>query len=109
LTALIKLNPMDKKEMVMNQLKSVNDPELGLNVVDLGLVYDVKVEGKVAKILMTLTFPGCPFGATVERDVREAVLKSQGIERVTLKITFDPPWDLSRVSPEAAAEIGLPV
>lgn len=100
---------MSPKELVMEQLKTVNDPELGLNVVDLGLVYEVGVKGKKAEITMTLTFPGCPFGATVEKDVKEAVSRVPQIEEVNLRITFDPPWDLSKVSPEAAAEIGLPI
>jgi len=100
---------MTNKEDVLEQLKTVKDPELGLNIVDLGLIYEASVKGEKAEILMTLTFPGCPFGATVEKDVKEALLKLEGIKGVQLKITFDPPWDLTKISPEAAAEIGLPV
>lgn len=98
---------MISKEVVFEKLKQVADPELGINVVDLGLVYDVGVKGKDIHVLMTLTFPGCPFGATVNHDVNEALSQIEGVGKIKLTITFDPPWDLSKISPEAAAEIGI--
>ncbi len=100
---------MITEEKVWEKLKTVADPELGLNIVDLGLIYKVEVNKERVSITMTLTFPGCPFGASVERDVKGALKEFVDIKEVDLKITFDPPWDLSRVSPEAAAEIGLPL
>ncbi|OGY29295.1 MAG: hypothetical protein A3F35_01140 [Candidatus Woykebacteria bacterium RIFCSPHIGHO2_12_FULL_45_10] len=98
---------MISKDDVYQQLKSVKDPELGINIVDLGLIYSVFVKKNKVKILMTLTFPGCPFGVTVHSDIKEAVQKIPGVVDLDLKITFDPPWDLSKVAPEVRAELGF--
>lgn len=98
---------MISKEDIYQQLRSVKDPELGINVVDLGLIYDVSVKNGRVKILMTLTFPGCPFGATVHRDINDAIKRIGAVKELSLEITFDPPWDLSRVSPDVQAELGI--
>ena len=91
----------------MEKLKEVVDPELGINIVDLGLIYEVKVVKSNVHILMTLTFPGCPLGGIIRREIDDKLSKIAGLGKVNLKITFDPPWSLSMINPEARAEIGI--
>ena len=98
---------MVTKETVYWQLKKVIDPELSINIVDLGLIYDVKVKGKDVVIISTLTFPGCPLGSVIHREIKEKVGKIKGIGKIDLKVTFDPPWDLSKVSSEAKTRLGI--
>jgi metal-sulfur cluster biosynthetic enzyme len=98
---------MISEEAVWKQLKKVLDPELGINVVDLGLIYTVEVKNDDVFILMTLTFPGCPLAGVINKEIKEKVGKLRGIGNVNLKITFDPPWDLSKMSEEAKAKLGF--
>jgi metal-sulfur cluster biosynthetic enzyme len=95
------------KEVVYDQLKKVLDPELNINIVDLGLIYDVKVEGRDVVIVSTLTFPGCPLGSVIHREIKEKVGKIKGVGKIDLKVTFEPPWDLSKVSDEARSTLGI--
>lgn len=99
---------MISKEKVFRQLIKVNDPELHINIVDLGLIYsvDVKPSGTV-KILMTLTFLGCPLGSVINKEINEKLGALPEVKKIDLKITFDPPWDLSKVSEEAKAQLGI--
>ncbi len=98
---------MVTKEAVYEHLKEVLDPELGINIVDLGLIYEVKVHKNDIKILMTLTFPGCPLGGVIKKEVNDKLSTIENLGEVTLEITFDPPWDLSKISEQARAEIGI--
>lgn len=98
---------MVTKDVVYNKLKEVLDPELGVSIVDLGLIYDVQVRKNDIKILMTLTFPGCPLGGIIKKEVNDKLSVVKGLKRVDLEITFDPPWDLSKINPEVRAEIGI--
>lgn len=107
-------NPPMTKDEVMNQLKQVIDPELGVNIVDLGLVYTVDLvekEGKpFVKILMTLTTPGCPLAGTIQQMVKDAlfVFKELNVDRdVDISITFDPPWTMDMMSQEVRMELGF--
>jgi len=93
------------KKVVLEKLKEVADPELGINIVDLGLIYNIEVGKKGVAILMTLTFPGCPLGSIINKEINDK-LSSLGVP-LKLTITFDPPWDLSKISPAARAEIGI--
>lgn len=95
-------------------LRTVLDPELGINIVDLGLVYEVKSEtdeltGERIKIIMTLTTPGCPLGGWFVEQVKEAVSTGLGIEmdKVMVEITFDPPWTQEMMSDEAKDQLGF--
>jgi len=98
---------MVTEEEVLAALKNVVDPELGINVVDLGLIYDVKVkEGDVVHVKMTLTVPTCPLYALFTKQVEEAVKKA-GAKEVEVELTFDPPWTPDRMSPEAKKILGL--
>lgn len=92
---------MNTKESVLKKLKNVLDPELRISIVDLGLIYDVKIKGKDVEIIYTLTTPGCPLSEVIEMLIKSEVLGA----KVTL--TFDPPWDSSRMSDSAKANLGM--
>ena len=98
---------MADKKQVYNELKKVMDPELHINIVDLGLIYDVDVKDSQVDVLMTLTFPGCPLGSIIHKEINEKLAKLKGIKKINLKITFDPPWDFSKVSEVAKQELGI--
>ena len=82
---------------VLESLASVVDPELGLSIVDLGLVYGVRIEGTGVAVTMTLTAPGCPLHEIMGEWARAAVAAIPGVERVDVAITFDPPWTPARM------------
>jgi metal-sulfur cluster biosynthetic enzyme len=98
---------MVTNEDIYSQLRKVLDPELKINVVDLGLVYAAKTDGKNIELLMTLTFPGCPLGSIIHKEIKEKLGAIKGIGKIDLKITFDPPWDLSKISAEGKSELGI--
>ena len=99
---------MDKKiDLIINNLKEVYDPEIPVNIYDLGLVYNVDIDGDTANILMTLTAPGCPVIDVLIDDVTLAAKSVDGIENVNVELTFDPPWDKSMMSEEARLELGF--
>ena len=96
------------KTAVVKKLSSVIDPELNISIVDLGLVYDVKIKNNSIKIKMTLTTIGCPLFSIIESEIksklRELGFKENEIE---IELTFDPPWSIERMSPAARAILGL--
>ena len=79
-------------------LRAVVDPELGLSVVDLGLIYAVAIEGRAVRVTMTLTAPGCPLHGVMADWVRRAVLGMAGVGKVDVRLTFDPPWTPARIT-----------
>lgn len=92
----------------MEQLEEVMDPELNIDIVNLGLIYDVQIdEDKNVKVTMTLTAMGCPLAGTIEQQVKEAVKKVDGIQDVQVDIVWDPPWDKSRMSRYAKIALGI--
>ena len=93
-------------EDVMEALKDVIDPELGINIVDLGLVYDVEINDGVADITHTLTSPGCPLGPEIVTNVRRALTRFDDIEDTQVHIVFSPPWHPSMMSDDAKDELG---
>jgi FeS assembly SUF system protein len=102
---------MDKekmKEEIMKQLEEVNDPELNIDIVNLGLVYGVDLddEGNV-KITMTLTAMGCPLAGMINGLVTDAVKKVDGVKDVEVNIVWNPPWDKSRMSRYAKIALGI--
>lgn len=84
-------------ERVTEALREVFDPELGMSIVELGMVYRVHIRGGAVMVTMTLTAPGCPVHDVMPRWVKEAVAKIPGVERVEVTITFDPPWTPDRI------------
>lgn len=99
---------MFTKKQVEEKLQDVIDPELQMSIVDLGLIYEVTIEGEKVTILMTLTTMGCPLFDTIEEDIH-AKLGSIGAEEKNIKIilTFDPPWSMDRMSERAKAMLGI--
>jgi len=92
---------MVKEEDVWNILQEIVDPEIGANLVDLGLIYEVKVrEGKEVYVKMTLTVPGCPLMNVLPAQVEERIKQLEGVEKITVQLTFDPPWSPDRMSDE---------
>lgn len=100
------------QKQVENRLKEVVDPELGVNIVDLGLVYGVEIKnletdkGVVVHVRMTLTSPGCPLAPIIHEEVEKAVMRLKGVEDVELEIVWDPPWSLDKVSEETKLLFG---
>ncbi len=89
-------------------LKNIYDPEIPVNIYDLGLVYEIEVEpGGIATIRMTLTAPNCPMAEQLVEEVNAQVAKVKGISEVNVILTFDPPWDKNMMSEEALLELGL--
>lgn len=95
------------KDKVMDALSKVLDPELGLPVTDLGLIYNVEVKEKKATITMTLTTIGCPLFDILEEDIRKYMKDVKEVEKVRLELVFDPPWSPEMMSEEAKAELGF--
>jgi len=98
---------MATKEEVIEVLRQVEDPELGMDVVDLGLVYDVEVEGPKVKVTYSLTSMGCPAGPLIAGDIDRAAREVEGVEDVELELTFDPPWTPDRMSDDAKFILGF--
>jgi len=100
---------MDSKiDLIIERLKDVYDPEIPVNIYDLGLIYNVDVdENNKASIIMTLTAPGCPVADILVEDVRQAALAVENIAEADVELTFDPPWDKSMMSEEARLELGF--
>ena len=92
---------------VRNALKTVKDPELHLDLVVLGLVYDIEVAGTDVKVTISLTSPMCPVAGQIVEDARTAVSEVEGVEEAEVELTFDPPWTPERISPLIRASLGL--
>ena len=99
---------MSKKELIIEEIRKIYDPELPVNIYELGLIYDVKVEDdKFAKIIMTLTTPNCPVAESLPKEVKESAMQVEGIEEVDLDLVFEPPWEKSMMSEAAKLELNL--
>ena len=94
-------------DQVKLALRKVKDPELNLNIVDLGLVYDIVVENHDVKIDMTLTSPGCPAGPQIMGDIERAVKALDGVNAVNLNLVWDPFWTPDKIEPRVRAYMGL--
>lgn len=99
---------LSKEEEIVNALKTIYDPEIPVNIYDLGLIYEVNVskEGK-AVVVMTLTSPNCPVAESMPQEVFEKVSEVEGLTHVDVNLTFDPPWTKDMLSEEAMLELGL--
>jgi metal-sulfur cluster biosynthetic enzyme len=96
---------MVTEDSVMDALKKVMDPELGVNIVDLGLVYGIEAENSAVRVTMTLTTPGCPLHTAIARGAAAAVRNLDGVEDAQVEVVWDPPWTPERMSPEARAQL----
>ena len=98
---------MVKEEEVWNALREIVDPEVGANLVDLGLIYEVRVDnGNEIYVKMTLTVPGCPMMNVLPAQVEERLKEIEGVKKVTVQVTFDPPWTPDRMSKELREAYG---
>jgi metal-sulfur cluster biosynthetic enzyme len=105
---LSRLLPAVDVEDLTARLRTVVDPEIGVNVVDLGLVYECDIHAGVAHVLMTTTTPACPIGSFLEDQVRWALLDAPGVVDVEVEITHDPAWSPALMSPAARVALGMP-
>ena len=94
-------------EDIMKALKECYDPEIPVNVWDLGLIYDVAVDGDKVHVKMTLTAPGCPMHSFISREVKEKIQSVSGVKEATVEVVWDPPWSPDKMSPEAKAQLGM--
>ena len=98
---------MVTNEQVYEALRNCYDPELPVNLVDLGLIYDVKVDDDNVNVVMTLTARGCPAHSFISEQVREEVAKIAGVKSANVQVVWDPPWNISRLSDAAKLQLGL--
>ncbi len=97
-----------KRERAMEKLRAVLDPELDVSIVDLGLIYDVKISPKgVATVTMTLTTIGCSLFFVIEKDIEDRLLEMPEVEEVKIDLTFDPPWSPDLMTEETRIRLGL--
>lgn len=96
------------EQSVREKLKLVLDPELGVSIVDLGLIYEVTVSPEgVCTIRMTLTTIGCPLFGQIQKEIEDRVMEIETIEEVVVDLTFDPPWTADKMTEEARIQLGL--
>ena len=98
---------MSKKELIIEEIRKIYDPEIPVNIYDLGLIYEVEVNEDKAKIVMTLTSPNCPVAESLPNEVKEGVMQVEGIENVDLELVWDPPWNKDMMSEAAKLELNL--
>jgi FeS assembly SUF system protein len=98
----------DLEEKIIMALKEIYDPEIPVNIYEIGLIYEIKVDDDFhVHIVMTLTTPNCPVAESLPSEVRQKVLEIEGVKDVDLELTFEPPWTMDMLSPEARLELGL--
>jgi len=95
------------KDEVIEALRAVEDPELGMDIVDLGLLYDVEIEGPKVKVIHSLTSMGCPAGPMIQEDIQNVASSLEGVEDVEIELTWDPPWTPERMSDDAKFILGF--
>lgn len=98
---------MVSQDQVIDKLRECLDPELGVNIVDLGLVYGVNIESNRVQVIMTLTTPGCPLDSYFTKDITTRLKKIKGISDVSVELTFEPPWNPIKMSPEGKDLMGF--
>ncbi len=98
---------MITKEQVYEALQDCYDPEIPVNIVDLGLVYDVEVEDDAVAVKMTLTAPGCGMGGMIASNAQSLIMEIPGVKEANVDLVWDPPWDPSRISEEARQKLGI--
>ena len=97
-----------QKEDIVNQIKEVFDPEIPVNIYDLGLIYEINIdEEKKVEILMTLTSPNCPVAESLPKDVSQKIKELKGMKSLAVYLTFDPPWDQDKMSEDAKLALDI--
>ena len=98
---------MPTRDEVIEALRQVEDPELGMDIVDLGLLYDVEVEGPRIKVTHSLTSMGCPVGPLIQEDIDRVTRELPGVEDVDVELTWEPPWTPDKMSDDAKFILGF--
>ena len=99
---------MDLKEKIIKEIKKIYDPEIPVNIYELGLIYDVKVEkNNSVKVKMTLTTPNCPVAESLPKEVKDSIMEIKEVTNVDLELVWEPPWDKSMMSEAAKLELNL--
>ncbi len=95
------------KDKIIEEMKKIYDPELPVNIYELGLIYDIQVNKNKAQIKMTLTTPNCPVAESLPKEVKDSAMQVDGIDDVDLKLVWDPPWNKDMMSDAAKLELNL--
>ncbi len=98
---------MDLKDKVIAEIKKIYDPEIPVNIYELGLIYDVSINEKNVKVKMTLTTPNCPVAESLPKEVKESIMEIDEVDNVDLDLVWEPPWDKSMMSEAAKLELNL--
>ena len=98
---------MDLKEKVITEIKKIYDPEIPVNIYELGLIYDIKIKDKNVQVKMTLTTPNCPVAESLPKEVKDSIMELKEVNKVDLDLVWDPPWDKSMMSDAAKLELNL--
>jgi FeS assembly SUF system protein len=102
------INKKNLEEKIIDALKEIYDPEIPVNIYEIGLIYKIQVDDDfLVHIVMTLTTPNCPVAESLPAEVREKVKGIEGVKDVDLELTFEPPWDMEMLSDEAKLELGM--
>ena len=99
---------MELKDKIIKEIKKIYDPEIPVNIYELGLIYDVKVEeNNSVKVKMTLTTPNCPVAESLPKEVKDSIMEIKEVTNVDLELVWEPPWDKSMMSEAAKLELNL--
>ena len=98
---------MELKDKVIDEIKRIYDPEIPVNIYELGLIYDISINKKNVSIKMTLTTPNCPVAESLPKEVKDSIKEINGVDNVDLDLVWDPPWDKSMMSEAAKLELNL--
>ena len=99
---------MNLKDKVIAEIKKIYDPEIPVNIYELGLIYDIKIDQKNnVKVNMTLTTPNCPVAESLPKEVKDSIMEIKEVNKVDLSLVWDPPWDKSMMSEAAKLELNL--
>ena len=98
---------MDLKEKVIAEIKKIYDPEIPVNIYELGLIYDISIKDKDVSVKMTLTTPNCPVAESLPKEVKDSILEIKEVKKVELDLVWEPPWHKSMMSEAAKLELNL--
>ena len=98
---------MELKEKVIEEIKKIYDPEIPVNIYELGLIYDIAVDKKNISVKMTLTTPNCPAAESLPKEVKDSIMQLEEVDKVDLDLVWEPPWDKSMMSEAAKLELNL--
>ncbi len=98
---------MNLKEKVITEIKKIYDPEIPVNIYELGLIYDISINHNDVSVKMTLTTPNCPVAESLPKAVKESIMEIKGVNKVDLDLVWEPPWDKSMMSEAAKLELNL--